>query len=179
MAATSLEGIVTFDAPSGGNAGHFNLPGDFDPKLHAANWVQVGPNVDKAKGVQPILGTNFGAVGWEVWKYPKGHKEAGKPHKVTLSKGEYMLMFRPKSVQENVNAIYGNVSKRHLVRTQTEAIPTAPGATGDEGVLSPARLEAAGVRDFGNDYEMNIPQNPVKTSPQVDGEPDSTGTLQT
>lgn len=175
----AIVGIVDYSGPAGSNAGFFQLPLGFDQLKHSANWVPKGPQVEKAQTLQPILGTNKAASGWEVWKHPKGHKEAGKPCTANTSKGEYILMFRPKHVSEAVNAIYGNVSKRHLVRHQGEVTPVAPGADGDRSVLSNAALNQHGVRDFGDDYQMNVPQNPETTAAAVTAPPDSTGTLQT
>jgi len=171
---SAIHGIVDFQGPPGSNAGIFQLPVQFDTTKFSANWVAKGPSVDKAQALQPILGTNKAAHGWEVWKYPKGHTNAGKPHSTSTSKAEYVLMFRPKGISEAVNAIYGNVSKRHLVRHQTEAIPVAPAATGDHSVLSDAALRQSGIRDFGDDYAMNIPQNPETPAPQVEA-PESVG----
>lgn len=177
--AAPLVGIIDYSGPAGSNAGFFQLPTQFDQIQHSANWVPKGPQVEKAQQLQPILGTNKAASGWAVWKYPKGHKDAGKPHTANTSKGDYILMFRPKHVSEAVNAIYGNVSKRHLVRHQGEVTPVAPGADGDRSVLSNAVLNQHGVRDFGDDYTMNIPQNPETTAAQVTAPPGTEGTLQT
>lgn len=173
MNTTPIEGIIDYQGPSGGSAGYFELPTEFDQKKMSANWVKVGPMVDKAQQFQPILGTTKAAQGWVVWKYPKGHKTADKPHKVVVSTGEFILMWRPKHISETVNAIYGNVSKRHLVRQQAETIPVAPGAPADSGgVLTNDRItRESGLRDFGDDYVMNVPQNPEQTAAQVTAPP--------
>lgn len=178
MNTVAIQGIVDYTGPAGSNAGIFQLPVDFDATKFSANWVPVGPSVEKAQGLQPILGTNKAAEGWSVWKYPNGHKTAGKPHKASTSKGEYMLMFRPKPISDAVNAIYGNVSKRHLVRHQNETIPVAPDAPADRSVLSNAALNQHGVRDFGDDYVMNVPQNPEQPAAQVNAPPSVVGTAQ-
>lgn len=166
----TAEGIITLTGPLAGQEGYFSLPVEFDRKLHVANWVKVGPSVQQAQQIQPIIGTRQAAVGWATWKFPKGHKDAGKPHKVTVKAGEYILMFRPRKVQENVNAIYGNVSKRHLLREQRgETIGGAP--VRDPGVLHHERITKNGIRDFGDDYEMNLTPNPEPTSPVVETPP--------
>lgn len=176
---SDLEGIVTLSAPVGGGAGHFTLPSEFNQQLFAAHWALVGPAVESAKQLQPILGTNKAAQGWEVWKFPKGSKNAEKPHKVSVKNGEYVLMFRKKSIQNNVNAIYGNVSKRHLIREQRgESIGGA--VIRDPGVLNNERIaKQYNIRDFGDEYEMNVPENPETSAPQVVAEPDATGQVPT
>ena len=166
----TAEGIVTLQGPTGGNEGYFTLPIEFDRIAFVANWVKIGPDVEKARQLQPILGTRQASVGWETWKYPKGHRDATKPCKVTLKSGEYVLMYRPRKVQQNVNAIYGNVSKRHLLREQRgETIGGTP--VMDPGVLNHERITENGIRDFGDDYVMNVVPNRVAGEPVVEAPP--------
>lgn len=179
MPAQPIIGIIDYEGPSGSNAGIFQLPVDFDQRQHSGNWVLKGPDVEKAQGAQPILGTRKAAQGWEVWRFPKGHPQAGKPCTAHASKGEYVLMFRPKSISDMVNAIYGNVSKRHLIRQQGESIPNAPQAAVDGSVLTHNKMNQLGIRDFGDDYTMNIPQNPEDTAPQIEAGPSVVGTVNT
>lgn len=171
-----LEGIVTLSTPGGNSqVGRFTLPKEFDSKTLSANWVEAGPKVEAAREIQPILGTTKGAVGWEVWRFPEGHKQKGKPHKVNDGKHEYVLMCRKKTISENVNGIYGNVSKRFLMRAQTGDVLGDGGQVTDPGLLNHQRMQRAGYKDFGDDYEMNVPQNHETTAPQVAAEPDATG----
>lgn len=175
MQETGLEGIVTLEVPGGHQShGRFTPPDEFDRKRYSGEFVETGPEIEKRKGVQPIVGTNKGARGWEVWVYPKGAKNAGKPHRVHDGKKEYTLMFRKKTISENVNAIYGNVSKRHLIRAQGgDVLGNVP--IGDKGILAHEKLSASGYKDFGDEYQMNVPENKETTAPQVEAEPDATG----
>lgn len=172
-----MEGIIEMSSPGQLNPGIFRLPAQFDTKLFAASWVKKGPEVEAARGVQPILGTSKGATGWEIWRYPAKHPQAGKPCTVTSKAGEFILMFRKRNIQDNVNAIYGNVSKRHLMKEQTgEVLDSKP--VGDRGVLTHSRLQKMGMQDFGDDYQVNLPENPESSAPLVSPEPDAVGTTQ-
>jgi hypothetical protein len=140
MAEQLPSGIrVISSAEKGPNAGYFNLPPDFDQKKHAAHWEREGGAVEQRQQVQPILGTNYGADGWQVWKYPAGHELANRICKVTLKSGTYVLMFRPRNVQDNVNAICGNVSKRHLMREQ-QGMSIAGAPITDPGILNDEQI---------------------------------------
>src|SRR6187455_1502073 len=107
-------GIQVVEGPMSGSqnaAGMFTLPPNFDQKLHAAKWVEEAA-VPWAKQREPIVGTNLSADGWEVWKASSEEGAKAKPTIVSDGKGrKYTLMFRSKAVQDQVNALYGNVSK--------------------------------------------------------------------
>lgn len=169
---------VISSAQRGPNAGYFNLPPSFDQKKYVAHWERKGAAVDQRKQVQPILGTNYGSDGWEVWKYPAGHELAGRPAEVALKSGAYILMFRPRSVQESVNAICGNVSKRHLMReARGETIAGQPIA--DPGILTDEKItQGTGLKEFGEEtYQIQLNREP--SSPKVEAEPAATGTTAT
>jgi hypothetical protein len=164
------QGIFIMAQQKTPSAGIFTLPSDFDKVLYSAQWITKGPAVDAAKMPQPIVGTNYGAEGWAVWQYPKGHKLAGRPAEVATRSGVYILMFRPLSVQEGVNALYGNVSKKHLLREQSgETI--AGQAVIDPGILSDSRIRAAtGITEFGGD-DPQMRMNPEPTGTRVQAQP--------
>jgi hypothetical protein len=157
------------------NAGVFALPKEFDTKLYAAEWAKKGADVDAKRGPQPIVGTNFGAVGWKPWLYPEDSKLKGRPCEVAVKNGTYVLLCRPRGVQNDVNAIYGNVSKQHLIREQQgESIAGQP--VRDPGMLSDARIrETTGIKEFGGDDRLNIEMNSVAVkTPQVEQAPVAT-----
>lgn len=153
------------------SAGIFQLPTDFDKKTLSANWVQKGAAVDAAKMPVPIIGTNYGAEGYQVWQYPKGHKLAGRPCEVATKGGSYILMFRPLTVTQQVNAIYGNVSKRHLIQEQSgRTIAGQPII--DPGMLSDERIrKATGIKEFGGDDEFSVEMNLVQNTNRVEAQP--------
>lgn len=157
------------------NAGFFTLPVEFNSRHHAAQWVKKGPAVDRAQQVQPIIGTQFGSDGWSVWKYPEGHKLKGRPAEVTLASGQYILMFRPIGVQQASNAIYGNVSKRHLIKEQAGHTIGGQPIT-DPGILNDERLTmGTGIREFGEE-SFQMPLNPEPLASKVEAPPVATGT---
>jgi hypothetical protein len=105
---------------NGPDAGMFTLPPEFDQQLHAAEWVDEG-QVEMKKQRQHLPQTGLTADGWELFK------KAGKPVCVSLSKGrKFYLMFRPRAVQDQVNAAYGNVSKELLRREVRGESLTSP-----------------------------------------------------
>jgi hypothetical protein len=168
------EGIFILNQSREPNAGIFQLPQEADKEKFSFQWVKRGGSVDAAKQPQPILGTNMGAEGWSVFLYPKDHKLANRPAEVPTSKDTYILMQRPKSVQADVNAIYGNISKQHLVHQQTGDIirdPVTGGNNADPGMLTDARIrQATGITEFGGET-LQIPMNPVRVNPKVEAEP--------
>ncbi len=122
-------------------AGDFVLPSSFDTKLHAAQWTLEGPEVEKAKARQFLVGSKgLTADGWQVYK------DDGKLVKRPTSKGVYVLMFRSRDVQDAVNAIYGNISKERMMQEKrgetTGGVPIV-----DKGMLREDEvLRATGER---------------------------------
>lgn len=177
----SAKGIHVISHESRGpNAGFFNLPPQFDVKKYAAHWERKGAAVDQRKQVQPIMGTNLGADGWEVWKYPEGHELKGRPAEVALKSGAYILMFRPRDVQDNVNAICGNVSKQHLIREQGGlTVAGQPRENVDPGMLTdPQITKGTGLKEFGEET-FQVQMNPTPSSQKVEAGPAATATTAT
>lgn len=116
------------------DAGIFNLPNEFDREAYASRWVAMGNAVEKAKERQPLIGTRLTADGWQVFT------EKGKPVKRSTDKGgEFVLMFRPREVQDAVNAIYGNVGKERMImhkkgESTSGGVPLTPGLLTEEQV---------------------------------------------
>lgn len=139
-------------------AGPLNLPSNFNSKLHAAKWVKEGPDVQAAGEREYILGTNLTADGWLPWKDGEG-----RPHKVSLKSGTYILLHRLASVQRDVNAIYGNIGKERLTQEKSgETIGGVP--VTDPGLLSDERIaKVTGEREDleGGDVRLN-PVGPVE-----------------
>lgn len=88
------------------DSGPFALPQKFDTKKHAASYVLEGSDVENAKNIQPLAGTDAAAPGWAVWEGPDK-----KSHVVISDKKKYVLMYRSQAVQKEVNAVYEDLSK--------------------------------------------------------------------
>lgn len=142
--------------PGGGaDAGLFNLPPTFDRLKHAAEWVEEGQVAMKEQR-QILPQANMTADGWTIWK----EKEGGEPTKVRVSGGRtFVLMCRPAAIQAEVNAIFGDVSKRVLKREiQGETVDGA--SIQDSGILTEERLrrELGGdMSSGGGDVTLNRP----------------------
>lgn len=128
--------IQLLETPHGQSlAGIFTLPSEFDTKQFASKWVKRGAAADAVIGQREhIVGTDFTADPWEVWKDGKN-----KPFSNKARDGEYVLLCRPRQIQDEVNAIYGNVGKqRQLAEKRGE---TAGGVqVVDSGFLGDERL---------------------------------------
>ncbi len=134
MAIEVLNGPLNSTDPRA--AGPFSLPAKFDIRNHSAKWVKKGNDVEAAGQREHLAGTRASADGWQVWR--DGDTPAkGSPFTTKISSGEYVLLFRPKAIQDAVNAIYGNVGKERMItekRGETSGgIPiNKPGQLGDE-----------------------------------------------
>lgn len=138
-------------------AGLFNLPMSFDRKRYAACWKKVGQEVTAAQQREVIASLGLTADGWEVFK------DNGKICKVATKKdGEYVLMFRPREIQDAVNALYGNESKRRLlVEKRGETIGGKP--VEDPGLLNERVLEQS-IGKEGQDLDGEVSLNKVEIS---------------
>lgn len=161
--------IEFLEVPQGQmDLGIFNLPSEFDSAKYAAEWVKKGPDVQRMQMRQPVIGMpGVTSDPWAVWK---GSDK--KMATVSTAKGEYILMYRDRAVQEQVNALYGNVSKGRMLREKQ----TSQGAAQDQqadaaGMLSSERLREAGMRDPEADddggFRMNVVNIKQATAPQL------------
>jgi hypothetical protein len=127
------------------DAGLFNLPPCFKPARWAAKWVREGAGVLHAEQRESLAGFPATADGWVVYK-----REGGKICKVATQKdGNYILMYRPREVQDGVNAIYGNMGKqRMLAEKQGE---TVGGISKQEGMLGESDLAQVEPHNLADD----------------------------
>jgi len=128
--------IELLKTPQGqADAGMFNLPPKFDQKKWAAEWVEKGQVAYKMQR-QNLVGCNATADGWTIWKADKmdaATEVTGSGNKT------FVLMCRPKEIQEKVNAMFGNVSKRMFNR-ETGGETVAGAAPQDPGILTESQL---------------------------------------
>jgi hypothetical protein len=141
-------GIEILKTPTGGgpDAGMFNLPPKFDQTKLAAEWVESS-QVEMKRQRQVLQQAGVTADGWEVWKAdPKD-----EPTVVHASGNKkFVLMCRDIEVQRQVNAIFGNVSKKILAR-EIKGETIAGEGLQDAGMLNEERLrrEIGGVMESG------------------------------
>lgn len=139
-------GIQVASMPSGqSNVGRFNLPLSFETKRYAAQWC-LKESIESFTTRQPVLGTRYDSDPWQVWKI------GGKMHSVVSEKKTYILLFRPKKVQDAVNVLYGNHGKA-LARNELEGRTVAGQEMQDPGMLPEEVLRANGIRDFSQPEE--------------------------
>jgi hypothetical protein len=139
---------------AGADAGMFNLPPKFDQTKLAAEWVEEG-QVQMKRQRQALPQTGMSADGWEIWKAAPGD---GPTIVHTSGSRKFVLMCRDKAIQEQVNALYGNVSKKILEREiKGETVTGATGAVQDPGILTEQRLKNVLGGDFsgGGDTQPN------------------------
>lgn len=170
------EGTVTDFANLGGKLA---LPREFDTKQFAAAWYMKGNEVESKRGKQPLLGTKYSAPGWEVWNFPEErptgkmdeksgkpvmekHPNAGKTHEVTLAgkeAGTYVLMYRSADIQEQVNQVYGQLSRERLVGEVRGQTLTLAGSPETSGMLTDDQLSqliGAEAQNEGRDGQQTV-----------------------
>lgn len=142
------------------DAGIFNLPPNFDIKKFAVEWVEEG-QVPFKKQRQSLPGAGASADGWEVYKGVDGKD---KQTMTTNGAGKkFVLMVRPKQLQQDVNALLGNVSKKRITR-EIKGETVAGAQPQDPGMLPESRLreEKTGSSDDGdivmNELSSNVEQ---------------------
>ena len=144
-------GLQQLKGPAGApDAGIFNLPPGFDSQKHAAEWVEEG-KVPFKQQRQSIPGANVSADGWSVYKGEKNKL-------VTTTNGagkRFVLMVRPKQLQNDVNALCGNIGKEYLKREiRGETVAGAP--LQDPGMLPESRLKEAQMEPTPNNDDIPL-----------------------
>lgn len=131
-------GIQVISAPNKTNAGQFNLPVEFDNRVYAAQWAEEGHEQEFFQQRQPIVGTRLDSDGWGVWKDPK----TKQPRRAKTANGKtYVLMFRDRKLQDEVNAIYGDVSKASAYQPQSREAITSEAGQRMPGMLTEEDLQ--------------------------------------
>lgn len=137
------------------DAGLFNLPPGFPTEKYAASWVDQ-TNVEFAKQRQSLPQTGYSADGWEIYR------ESDDGESVTVKTGgekgkTYVLMVRPAALQRQINALYGNVSKKMISR-ETKGLTVGGAALQDPGMLTADRLQqvqGGGIAEEEGDVQLN------------------------
>jgi hypothetical protein len=148
--------------------GKFALPAEFDTNKHAGGFYAEGQEALAMQARQPITGSPYTADGWVIWRYPaerdtgrfneknepimEKHPMAGQPHKVAGMKPNenFVLMFRPRELQDQINHVYGLVSI-DLMTAEIKGESLAADAGGDDpGMIPDTRLK----REIGAEREI-------------------------
>lgn len=161
-----IAGLSKLEGPSidlRNTGSKFVLPPSFDPKKWSAKWVPDGPEVIEAQQEQILEFAGVKAQGWSVFKVMKpGQKlasakkgegdaeakddEKSKPEMIpytrAVGKTIYVLMYRPKSLQTAINAMYANQST-DLVNGELQGVTSQVNEGEDPGILTNADLRRA------------------------------------
>lgn len=160
-----IEGLTAYTAPAGTvQKGRLSLPPEFNSNQFVGKWVKQGPSVAMAKQRVPIPSESVVADGWAVWE-----DKNKKPCIRTISSGAFILMFRPRVLQEAINKIHGNQSrKRMLDEAQGKTVTSLDGGlNGDRGMLTPDKLATIpGLRESEPTFEGDVRLNSVVESPE-------------
>lgn len=162
--------IEVITGPAGSSpqgAGQFTLPPNFDTRKFAAKWVLKGNEVSAAAEREYIIGTNLTADGWAVWKDGEdGNGVKGKPHTAHVKKGEHILLFRPRSIQNAVNAIYGNVGKQRMM-AEKKGHTIGGESVRDSGLLGEEKIAKVLGSEGLQGEEGDVQLNPVNLEEPV------------
>ncbi len=158
--ALDIEGLTLAQGPVDQNRlkGRLDMPVNFPYTRYIGKWAKKGVNTQRAKQAQYIRnGTQtLKADGWEVYI----DKETKKPHLRTLSDGQYVLMVRPRQLQETLQRINGNTSRQRL-RNEVQGKTIGGEANDDYGMIPDdilKRIPGLGREDGSN---VDLPDNPI------------------
>jgi hypothetical protein len=172
MNIPQVEGLTALAGPANVRmtGSKFSLPPSFDSTKFASKWEEQGPRVIEAQQPQVLAFANCSADGWQVFKVLKvgtgepadpaeakpGDLEQKRlpqmvPYTRAVGKAVYILMYRPKALQEAVNVLYANQS-REIVGREVMGESAAANQSGDPGILTNEDL-----RKFGKDFSDEMP----------------------
>lgn len=130
-----VEGLTTLEASERKavlSGGRFALPPGF-PSEMSSMWKEEGPGVIEAQQEEVLQFAGVKAAGWTVFKHLVNNKQ--EPYKRSIGKTTYVLLMRPRALQQAVNQIYANQS-RTITNGEVEGDSTAVNANSDPGILS-------------------------------------------
>lgn len=150
-----IEGIRQTSEHAKSLSGALSLPVEFDRNKYAAKWVEKGFQTQQAMQEQHISATII-ADGWIVWKHKSQICQR------ILSGKAYILMCRPKELQQQINAICGNLSREKVVREHSGQTSSGQPLE-DHGILSTQELQAV-ERDPESSESLSraLPLNQIK-----------------
>lgn len=155
-----VEGLTALTTPISGNRGNkLALPIGFDFTRYASRWAIDGPEVSEAQQPEILQYINGQAQGWAVWKGTTGKSD---PYTRVLGKYKFVLMFRPKALQDAVMQAYAAESR---ARVNLELLGKTNNANveGDPGILSGDDLRR--VHKLSGENEEILPPTLVGQKP--------------
>lgn len=184
MNLEGIEGLTALDSGTQYNplaGSKFALPPGFDTKRWASKWVEEGPQVTEAQQPTILQSAGVQAAGWQVYKQAKfptpTPKKEGDPElnlddtkrkvpileKVTRAAGKviYVLMVRPKQLQQVVNVIHANES-RTLVSREVAGETNASNVNNDHGIVTATNKKVFREEDT-EGYLKTTPLNQTPT----------------
>lgn len=131
------------------SGGRFALPAGF-PANMSSMWQPEGPSVMEAQQPEMLQFAGVKAAGWTVFKsltpatkedlaLDKDAKPKILPYKRSIGKTTYILLMRPRALQQAVNQIYANQS-RTIVNAEVDGDSNSVNANSDPGILSNADI---------------------------------------
>jgi len=173
---TGIEGLSFLSVGEKSNklsGSKFALPPGFPAHAYASRWVEDGPAILEARQDEYMPGGLYKAKGWDVWLHdPDATKvvkkeeevpEGGdalppkrpklKPYSRTIGKRVYVLLCRPKSLQQAVNRIYADESRRRCGAVLSGEVNPVAGEDDPHGLVTEHQLSRVGrERDPGEEY---------------------------
>lgn len=180
---SNIEGLTELSAGIAQNplaGSKFALPPGFDASRFASMWAEEGPNVIEMQQPTVLVSAGVQAAGWQVYKQLKNPANAKKEDELPLEnrpkptmervvrvvgKTTFVLMFRPKALQQAVNVIHANES-RSMVSREVHGETNAANEANDRGILTSADM-ARNKRVFREeDGEGYLKTTPLSATPE-------------
>lgn len=180
---SNIEGLSALSAGVAQNplaGSKFALPPGFDATRFASMWAEEGANVIEMQQPTILASAGVQAAGWQVYKQLKVVHNAKKLDDMppedrpkpamervvrVVGKTTFVLMFRPKALQQAVNIIHANES-RAMVSREVEGETNTANESGDRGILTSADM-ARNKRVFREeDGEGYLRTTPLSTTPE-------------
>lgn len=117
------------------DSGLFQLPPGFPVDKLASEWVEQG-RVQFKQQRENLIGTGYSADGWTIYR---ANPEDRPTEVVTGDKKRFVLMVRERDLQNQINKLYGNVSKMRINR-EVQGETVAGNGLQDSGILTAQAL---------------------------------------
>lgn len=161
-----IEGLTPLEVGSTPRnlAGHrFALPHNFPASKLASRWVEDGPEVAEARQDQVLAFANVRARGWQVWENPDAEKGSKDKYvRRVVGKKTFILMFRPKELQNAVGRIYAAES-RSFTNAELRGETNRVNDNNDPGILTNQDLRTFSREDHQTE---TLPPVPINRSPE-------------
>lgn len=157
MSAVLIEGMRETTSHAKALGGKLALPAWANRIKYAFKWAKEGLDVEAARQPQQITGSKYEVDGWEICK------NAGQMCRRVLQDGRYILLCRPRGLQDAVNAECGNVSRSRILQEhsgKSRALP-ANEESPSSGMIPDEVLERLDPTP-GEAEKLKLPFNQIK-----------------